>query len=198
MSDVLLKTPSVLPDCVSFTGNCDCIENEKFEYPVLYDENDPTQYLEQTTKKIDSYIEEVLKHSNPNPVVSKPCYKKEHTTGLVFLKSYKKHKRTLVTIRQVLFSLNEIDVHPSVTFLTGRKIPAQDYTRIYDTFCSNNIDIIRCYRNAQSKVGIPALLSSLKSHQSTLTVLKNLLAQNVKRTSENVVDQLGVVTPTPI
>lgn len=197
MSDTALKTLAL-----AFTENCECIENHKFDYPVLYDENDPAQYAEQTSKKHEAYLIEVLKHLNPtpDPVVSKPCYKKEHTTGLVLLKSFKKHKRTLVALRQVLYSSKEKE-SKEVSVQNGKKISALDYTRMYETFCTNNISLIRSYRTAQSKISSRGLLASLKTHETSLKVLKSLLEDDNNQQPtciEDVVYQLEVPSPPPI
>jgi hypothetical protein len=197
MADTALKTLAL-----AFTENCECIENHKFDYPALYDENDPAQYVVETSKKVEAYLIEVLKHVNPtpDPVVSKPCYKKEHTTGLVLLKSFKKHKRTLVALRQVLHSSKEKE-SKEVSVQNGKKISAIDYTRMYESFCTSNISLIRSYRSAHSKISTRGLLASLKTHEGSLKVLKHLLedVDSQQPTSiENVDHQLEVVSPPPI
>jgi hypothetical protein len=197
MADTALKTLAL-----AFTENCECIENLKFDYPALYDENDPAQYVVETSKKVEAYLIEVLKHVNPtpDPVVSKPCYKKEHTTGLVLLKSFKKHKRTLVALRQVLHSSKEKE-SKEVSVQNGKKISAIDYTRMYESFCTSNISLIRAYRSAHSKISTRGLLASLKTHEGSLKVLKHLLedVDSQQPTSiENVDHQLEVVSPPPI
>lgn len=179
-----LTVSSILQD--SFTEKCGCFDDHKFEYPPTYNENNPSEYCEQVMKKTDRYMEEVLKHTNPNSVEYKPCYKKQHTTGLVLLKSYKKHKRTLVSLRQAVYELKE---EHKVEFLNGRKIKVQDFTRMWESTIANNISVLRVYRTARSKVETNALLASIRGHKATLKVLSDLL-QHVNGVPENVVGQL--------
>jgi hypothetical protein len=170
----------------AFTENCGCLDDFKFEYPPIYNDNNPSEYCEQASKKIDIYMEEVLKHTNPDPVEYKPCYKKQHTTGLVLLKSYKKHRRTLIALRQAVYELKE---DHKVEFLNGRKIKVQDFLRMWEGNINNNISVVRVYRSARSKIETSALLASIRGHKATLKVLSDLL-EHVNGVPENVVGQL--------
>lgn len=169
-----------------FTLKCDCFDNISFEYPPFYDEENGPEYLQEVTNKTNEYINEVLKHTNKNSVEIKPCYRKDHTNGLAVLKSYKKHKKTLNVLRQVLNSSKEKEAH-KVTFLNGRQIRATVYLKLFEQTVSNNISRLRVYSTSRSEIDINLLIASIRSHQSSLTVLKNLIEyNNGRQNSQNV------------
>lgn len=185
------KSPATSDDI--FTENCECINKIKFEYPLLYNENDPEQYSEVAGSKLDDYIEEVEKHSNQKPDVEKPCYKKNHTTSLLYVKSKKKHKRTLLAIRQVLNnfpSKKEMKV-PFALHGIISKIDMAEYVSIMEQVCNYHILTTRGFKTPETKVEVKNYIISLKSHKSTLTHLKNLLI-DVKNTKE---EKIEINTP---
>jgi hypothetical protein len=197
----LLKTSFDLEN--SFTGNCECIENIEFEDPVLYNDYNPKEYCEQTSKKIDLYLEEAYKHLRniySNSITSKPCYKKQHTTALVLLRAYNSYRRTLLSMRQAVLSLKEGEEGgPNIVFRSGKKIPAYQYIETYETSCVVSIRMLRAYKNVYTKIPATTLLNTLQQHKSILNVFKYLVEEkNVERPSEDVVNKLEVASSTPV
>jgi len=164
-----------------FTDHCECFDDIKFEYPLFYDEENIEQYADEETKKIDEYYRQVLNHTaqNPESVQTKQCYRKDHTNGLVVLKSYKKHRKTL----------NNLKNH--VKLVSGRVIKASEFLTLYDQTITNQICTLRVFRNASSRIEISSLLTSIRSHQASLKVLKSLSEILANQKYEDVVNKVG-------
>lgn len=172
----------------AFTEKCECFDKIKFDFPLLYDEYDPEQYAEEVTKKLDSYIDEVVKHTQIDSVDTRPCYRKHHSTGLVLLKSFKKHRNTLRTIRASIYG-KKLDHTVSL----GRHVLQIDkFVQLYEQNCSHNISNIRGYKSADSIVETTSLINSLKNHKSSLCVLRGVLnvLKNGRNSTKNVSNQL--------
>jgi len=125
-----------------FTDHCECFDDIKFEYPLFYDEENIEQYADEETKKIDEYYRQVLNHTaqNPESVQTKQCYRKDHTNGLVVLKSYKKHRKTLNNLKKVLKEVKEVH---HVKLVSGRVIKASEFLTLYDQTITNQICTLR-------------------------------------------------------
>jgi hypothetical protein len=185
-----------------FNENCECIDKLKFEYPLLYNDNDPQQYVDVVSSKLDSYIEEVEKHTNLNPDVEKPCYKKKHISSLLYVKSKKKHRRTLLAIRQVLNQSPSKRQYlvPYVLHGTFARMSISKYVSIMEETCSFTINQVRSFKKADSRFEIKNYMLSLKSHKYSLNHLKNLIeGKNIEIENEmNVIFRRSEHTPTMI
>jgi hypothetical protein len=173
-----------------FTDHCECFDDIKFEYPLFYDEENIEQYADEETKKIDEYYRQVLNHTaqNPESVQTKQCYRKDHTNGLVVLKSYKKHRKTLNNLKKVLKEVKEVH---HVKLVSGRVIKASEFLTLYDQTITNQICTLRVFRNASSRIEISSLLTSIRSHQASLKVLKSLSEILANQKYEDVVNKVG-------
>lgn len=157
----------------AFTENCECIENIKFNYPVIYNEYDPEQYVKVTSSKVDAYIQEVMKHAHSKGDEKKKCHRKLHTTSIVFVRTQKKHRKTLLVIRQVLYGL-ESPENFKVKF-GAQDVSLEDYVKAVDQACNYYIITARAFQNPQSKTTFVQLLTCLKNHKQSLIHLQRLI-----------------------
>jgi hypothetical protein len=166
-------SPSVSENDNAFTENCECIENIKFDYPIVYNEYDPEQYLNITSNKTEAYIQEVIRHAHSKGDENKKCHRKLHTTSLVFVKAQKKHRKTLLVMRQASEGLDLSNM--KFQFGTKSDISVDDFIKAADQACRYYILTARAFQKAQSKVTFVALLTCLKNHKQSLTYLKKII-----------------------
>jgi hypothetical protein len=158
-----------------FTENCECIEKIKFDYPVNYNEHDPEQYEKVISEKTKLYMEEVLKHTNHKPQEYKKCYKRNHTSPLLFVKANKKHKKTLLTIRQAAYGIEEnVKVQFGVSNAFS-EVNIVEYVRAMEQICNYNILVTRGFRKLNTKIDIHSFVCIYKSHLLSLKNLKKVI-----------------------
>lgn len=162
----------------TFTASCECINNINFDYPLTYNEYDPEQYVEVELSKTSQFISEVEKHTNQHRRLRNFATKKDHSTCLVLVDIKKKQRRSLLAFRQVL------DRYP---FKKKFKIPfglhgkpahlyVEEYMNVMEQLINYSIVSTRSFKQANSKCSIDVILTSLKSHKSTLGFLKQMIA----------------------
>ena len=176
MDNLALKTSSETSS--TFTGDCECINKIKFEYPLNYNAYDPEQYAEIESGKLDEYIAEVEKHTNPKSAdVEKPCFKKDHTTCLLYVKSKKKQKRSLLAFRQILNAYPFKSKFKIPFGLHGKpsQISVEAYMNVIEQVNNYSIVSSRSFKKADSRCEIVTYLASLKSCKATLGYLKKLI-----------------------
>jgi predicted metal-dependent hydrolase len=57
-----MATNNMFPDCMN--SECLCFTSNRFKAPLLYNKDDPFQYVAHTQKWIQAYLDELNKHIN--------------------------------------------------------------------------------------------------------------------------------------
>ena len=57
-----METNNIFPACMA--SECTCFVSDKFKPPLLYNKDDPFQYVAYTQKWIKAYLDELQKHQN--------------------------------------------------------------------------------------------------------------------------------------
>jgi hypothetical protein len=170
------------------TLNCQCFKNE-ITFPTKKPPRKLCDYVIFEKQRCLAIHEEANKHIYFDVQDMKPCYGVSTTTAMILRSSLLRHLNTIKKLTTVV-KKNPSDMY--IKFENGKEISVSSYTQTVKQAVEAKINTLTNFNDHSSPVIIGKLTRSEKYHNSTLTVLENVI-----KSIENGFNQLEISIESP-